>query len=154
MAKLTQAEVKAKADEWAGLQKKIGRAEAARNAEIDPFLIEFNERTEPIRKKHEGRIFSLRTQADEIEAEVLGWLNGVGKPIALAGELAVAANEATVGRRVIDVKKFLDFLHTKGRGVYDCVTVLVAKAELLLGKTAVDEISTKETKLLASLKMK
>lgn len=154
MAKLTREKVKELTNEWAKLQAKITRAEAARNAEIDPYLVEFNERTEPIRARHDTKILSLRTQADEIEAKVLGWLNGVGKPIALDADAAVAANETVVGKRVISVQQFFDRVKERSAAFWDCVSVGVAKAEKLIGKTAVDEISMKETKLVASLKLK
>jgi hypothetical protein len=81
-------------------------------------------------------------------------LNGAGKPLVLEGDLAIASVESVVGRRMIDVEKFLKAAKGKGAAMWDCVSVAVAKAEKLLGKTEVDKISAKETKLVASLTLK
>lgn len=154
MKKLTQAEVKAKADEWAAVEEKIARAERARNDELDPYLVEYNEKTEPIRQKHEKKINSLRTQADELKDQVLGWLNGVGKPVSLEGEKAVAEAYMKEGSRSIDARAFFDLVKAKGAEFWSCLRVEIGRAERFLGKTEVDRISTKETKLVASLKLK
>lgn len=154
MAKLTRAEVKERADEWAGLEAKIFNAEAAKNAELDPFIVAHNEAVKPILDRHDAKIEKLREKRDEIEREVLGWLNGAGKALVVEGEKAIAANEVKQGNRVIDLKKFLDYRQSKGNAVYECLSVAVAKAEKLVGKTEIDRISTKETKLVAVLKLK
>lgn len=154
MAKLTQAEVKAAADEWADLQAKITKAENAKNAEIDPYLVKFNKETAPILAKHESKINKLREQAGELEQTVIGWLNGVGKPIALEGEKAVAEVHLKESSRTIDSQKFFELVKAKGAEFWGCVSVGIAKAEKFLGKTEVDRISSKETKLVASLKLK
>lgn len=154
MAKLSQAEVKATADAWAAVKVKIGKAERALYDEIDPYLVRYNKETAPIRAKHEKKINSLREQADELEQTVIGWLNGVGKPIALMGEKAVAEVHLKECSRVIDVEKFFATVKAKGSEFWACVSVGIAKAEKFLGKTEVDKIATKETKLVPSLKLK
>lgn len=154
MAKMSQADVKAKADEYARLDVKISKACDAMNADLDPLLQKLEKDSAPIRAKHEPKIDKLRNEQAAIEAEVLGWLNGVGKPIVLEGELATASVDLSVGRRTIDVEKFLKAAKGKGAAMWDCVSVAVAKAEKLLGKTEVDKISAKETKLVATLTVK
>lgn len=154
MANLSQAAVKEAADEWARVQSKIAKAERAKNDEIDPYLARFNEETEPIRSKHEKKINSLREQADELEQKVIGWLNRVGKPIALEGELAVAENHIKEGPRQIDPKAFFDLVKAKGAEFWNCLKVEIGKADRFLGKTEVDRIATQESKLVASLKLK
>lgn len=154
MAKLTQAEVKAKADEWVNIGREIEKKEAALNAALDPFLVEYNEKTRPVRAKFEKKINSLREQRDEIEEIVKDWLTAQGKAIVIESDLAVAANELVVGKRTINVQKFFDRVKEKNAAFWDCVSVGIAKAEKLLGTTAVDEISTKEARLTPSLKRK
>jgi hypothetical protein len=154
MPKLTQNEIKSKADEWAKLGKRIERCEAEKNAELDPFIKKHLKGIQPILDHHDPKIQKLRDQQAEIYSEIVGWLNNQGKPLTLAGELAVATVETKVGSRVIDVKKFLEKAKDKGEALWDCVSVAIAKAEKLIGKTAVDEISTKDTKLVPSLKLK
>jgi len=154
MAKLTQAEVKGLADEWAGFQAKIARAEAKRNEELDPFIVEYNEKTKPITAKHDAKIQKLKDEQAAIGKRVTEWLASHGKAIVLEGEAAVAANEVKVGSRVIDAEKFFSLVKAKGSEFWGCVTVQIAKAEKFLGKTEVDKISSKESKLVPVLKLK
>lgn len=154
MAKLTQAEVKAKADEYAGLQQKIQKAEDAKARELAPFEAEFEEKTAAIVEKHDAKIVKLANQAAAIEDEVLGWLNGVGKPIALEGELAVASVQLKTSSRKIDPETFFKYVKDKSAAFWDCVSIGIAKAEKLVGNDKIDQISSTESKLVASLKLK
>lgn len=154
MAKLTQAEIKAKADEWAAYDAKITKAEQAKNEALDPFIVRFNEDTKAIHAKHGPKIQQLRDAKALIEAEVMDWLSTQGKPITLAGEKAVATVEVKVGSRVIDVEKFFAAVKEKNTAFWACVSVVIAKAEKLIGAAKVDEISTKKTGLVPSLKLK
>lgn len=154
MAKLTQAEVKAKADEYARLTEKIGKAEDAKARELDPYRAEYEEKTAAIVSKHDSKIQKLADQAAAIEDEVLGWLNGVGKPIALEGELAVASVQLKTSSRKIDPETFFKFVKEKTAGFWDCVSIGIAKAEKLIGNDKIDKISSQDTKLVASLKLK
>jgi hypothetical protein len=140
MAKLSQADVKARADEYARLDRKISKASDDMNAELEPLLEKLEKDSAVIRKRHEPKIQKLRDTQAAIEQEVLGWLNGAGKPLVLEGDLAIASVESVVGRRMIDVEKFLKAAKGKGAAMWDCVSVAVAKAEKLLGKTEVDKI--------------
>lgn len=154
MPKLSQADIKAKADEWARVNEKITKAEAAKTDELQPHVEKFNRNTDEVRNRHDKKINSLRAQADEIQSEVVDWLASQGKVISLESEKAIAANELRIGNRIIDPQKFLEKAKEKGAAAWDCVTVAIAKAEKLLGKTTIDEISTKDSKLVASLKLK
>jgi hypothetical protein len=154
MAKLSQADIKAKADEWADLGKKIAKAETAMNDELGPFLILHNEAIKPILEKHEPKIGKLRDKQSEILVEITGWLNAQGKPIVLAGEKAVAAVEMKVGPRAVDPKTFFDLVKTKGSEFWACLKVEIAKAEKFLGKSELDKISEKKSGLVPTLKLK
>lgn len=154
MAKLTQAEIKAKADEWAKLDGKIKKAESDKGVELDPFIVEFNEKTKLIVEKHDNKIAGIASKKAAVEGEILGWLEGQGKPIALAGDLAIAANEMQVSSRKIDARKFFDKVKDRGAAFWQCVTIGIQKADKYLGKTQVDAMATKESKLVASLKLK
>ena len=154
MAKLTQAEVKAKADEYARLQQKMQKAEDARNRELEPFRAEYEEKIAAIVSKHDSKMQKLADQAAAIEDEVLGWLNGVGKPIAIEGELAVASVQLKTSSRKIDAQTFFNFVKDRSAAFWECVTIGIAKAEKLVGNDKIDKISSQETKLVASLKLK
>lgn len=158
MAKLSQAAVRQLADEWAEKKAAIAKAEAARNAAIEPIIARHNEELAPVLKRHDAKIEKLQAEADSISGEVLGWLNSHGSPIRLEGELAVAEFKTGTkqGPRVIDVKQFLETARSKGEAMYDCINVLVSKAEKLLGKVELDQISTRpeSTTTDVTLKMK
>lgn len=154
MAKLTQADIKLMADQYAVLDKKISKACGAMNDELAPLLEDLEKKSAPIRKKHEAKIQKLRDEQAAIETEVVGWLNRAGRPLALEGELAIAAVESKVGSRVIDPQKFFDLVKAKGSEFWACFRVEIAKAERFLGKTKVDEVSTKESKLVATIRIK
>lgn len=154
MAKLSQADIKAKADQWAGLGEKIRKAEEARDADLEPHRKKYEAAYDEVGKQHDPKIDKLHTQRAALETEVLDWLQAQGKTVSLEGSKAVAANELKVGARVIDPHKFFERAKEKGAAAWECVTVAIAKAEKLIGKTAVDEISTKDSKLVPSLKLK
>lgn len=154
MAAMTQAAVRETADKWAEIQAKIQRAERAKNDALAPYVERHNEELRPILETHDKKINSLRVQADELEEMVLGWLNRVGKPISLEGEKAVAEVHLKESSRQIDAKAFFDLVKAKGAEFWGCVSIGIAKAERFLGKTEVDKISTKDTKLVAALKLK
>lgn len=74
MAKLSQAQIKTKTDEWGAVTRKVANAEIAKNTELRPFEEEFNQATEQIRNKHDRKLNSLREQADEIQDEIVAAL--------------------------------------------------------------------------------
>lgn len=147
MAKLSQSAVKQKADDWAVLKGKIGKAETALNRELEPFIERHNEEIKPVLEKHEAKIAKLVDAANVIEAEVFEYLAAQAKDVVLAGSLAVAERktETKIGSRVIDVSKFLEAAKSHGAKMWECVTVAIKKAEDLIGKKEVDAIASKPT---------
>jgi hypothetical protein len=154
MAKLSQADIRAKADEWVSLGNKIEKAQAARDADLKPHQDKYQKACEDVYAVHDPKIEKLQAKRDAIERDVIDWLESQGKTISIETDKAVASNQLKVGARVIDPHRFFEKAKDKGVAAWDCVTVMIAKAEKLLGKTAVDEISTKDSKLVASLKLK
>lgn len=147
MAKLTQTQVKEKADKWAAAKAKIAKAEKDRSAEIEPYLQQYNEDTKPIVEKYDAKIGKLQQEADALETELLGYLSEQTKDVQLDGKLAVAERktETKIGSRVIDVQKFLETAKSHGSKMWECVSVAIKKAEDLIGKKEVDAIATKPT---------
>jgi hypothetical protein len=154
MPKLTQAEIKAKLDDWAKADQKIQKATQAMNAALEPLERKHALAIQPVLDEHDAKIQKLADQKRKIETEVIDWLKTQNKPLVVEGNLATAANETKVGSRVIDVQKFFDAVKEKNASFWDCVSVAIAKAEKLVGKTKVDEISTKDSKLVPSIKLK
>lgn len=141
MSKLTKAAVAERIDEWAILKAKIQKAAEAKAAEIAP-----------IADRHDKKISKLTDEADEIEGIVLGYLEAQNKDQMIATNLAVAEQktETKIGSRVIDVQAFMKAAKSKGAAMYDCISVAVAKAEKLLGKTEIDKISDKKETVTVS----
>lgn len=85
----------------------------------------------------------LAAKADELELLIRNWLRVHGRPVRIEGQKAVAEFAVTekFGGRQIDVKAFLQRAAGHGDAAYECLTVAVAKAERLLGETAINEIS-------------
>lgn len=158
MAKLSQKAVRERADEWAVLLRKIRTAEAARDAALAPIIERHADELAPVLNKHDAKIEKLQAHADEIYREVKEWLEARGEPVRLEGERAVAEFRIAtkLGPRVVDVKRFLDAARPKGEAMFDCISILVAKAEAVLGKRDLDAISHRpETKVIeAGLKLK
>ena len=154
MPKLTQATVKTKADEWFKTGQQIEKAERARSEALRPYEEKFEKDTKPVREAHDAKIQKLYDKQSELEREVIEWLESQKKPITVAGDKAIAENVTKVGSRVIDPQKYLDKAKDKGSAMWDAVTIVIATAEKLLGKKTIDEISTKKSKLVASLRAK
>lgn len=145
MPKLSQAAVKAKADEWAAKKTAIAKLEQQKADALGPIYQRHNEELKPFLAKYDPKIEKLQQEADAIESEVIGWLTTNDKQVRLEGEKAVAAYETgtKLGSRVIDVKKFLEVAKAKGGVMFGCINILVANAEKLLGKKELDQISTR-----------
>lgn len=156
MAKLSQKAVKELADQWAAKKAEIAKLQAKRNAAIEPIIAQHNEELAPMLRRFDPKIEQLESEADSISGQVLGWLNEQGAPIRLEGENAVAeyALQTKVGARVIDVKKFLETAKSTGEAMFDCINILVAKAEKLLGKNELDQISERPESESVSVTLK
>lgn len=154
MPKLTQAQIKSKLDDWAKADSKIQKATETMNAALEPLERKHALAVLPVLGEHTPKIQKLQDQKAAIEAELIDWLRSQNKPLTIEGDLAVAANETKVGSRVIDVQKFFDAVKEKNADFWSCVSVAIAKAEKLIGKNKVDDLSTKSTTLVPSIKKK
>ncbi len=145
---LSKAAVKERLAEYASVVAKIETAEKKQNAELDPYLVQYNEDTAPILEKHEKKLTPLIEKRDELAAEIYGYLDAQEKDtvVEMAGYVAERKTQTKLGARVIDVKKFLVAAKSKGEAMYACITVLVKKAEDLMGKE-IDQISTRPEKV-------
>lgn len=145
MAKFNKKTSIEKQELWADAKAKLAKAEAAKIAALDPYILEFNERTKPIHERHDKKIAALRDEAAVLEKEVLEALEDAG-PIRLETERTVAEHAVgvKVGNRVASVKKLLGYVAEKGEDViYGCLGVVLKTAETVIGKKELDEICTK-----------
>jgi hypothetical protein len=151
MPKLTQAEIKAKADEWAKAIGLVAKAVETKEAFLAPLV-------EP----HDRKIEKLQDQADKIEAEIIAWLDGQPKAIRLEAKKAIAELElferTTLGPRVIDPEKFIATAKRQNKNPWPCIKVEVGKGEKLLGPKDINSISerseTTTTVRFPSLRLK
>lgn len=152
MGKMTKAAAMDLMDSWEAVQKKIARAEKARNAELEPLIERHNEELKPILEKHDVKIGKLTDQAASLENQVVGYLEAQNKDqvISTGGAVAEQKTETKIGARVIDPKRFYDLVKSKGSEFWGCLKVEIAKAERFLGKTQVDEIADKKETTVVS----
>jgi uncharacterized protein YecT (DUF1311 family) len=151
MAKLSQAAIKAKADEWGSYKRKIAKLESDKTEELKEFMEQFAAATKEINDAYDPKLKSLRDKAAAVEAEVIAWLTEHGEAITLSGKIANAVNADKIGNRVVDAVKFFE---RAGEKFWSCVTVGVKKAEEAIGKTELDKICTKPKTLEPSLTLK
>jgi hypothetical protein len=154
MPKLSQSDIRAKADEWATLGTKIQKLESVRDEEVEPHRQKFLKACDEVNAAHDPKIEKLQAKRNELYSEVIDWLNAQGKTISLEGDKAIAVVEAKVGSRVINPQKYLAKAKEKGEAMWSAVNIVIKEAEKLLGKKTIDEISTKDSKLVASIKLK
>lgn len=151
MAKVNQKIIKEKLEAWTVLQVKIGKVVSKRDKQLEPLIKEHNEKTKPILEEFDSKVAPFRTQAAEIEKEISALLtanideSGNPIPIIIAGESATVTVTKSEGARIVSVQKFFDLVKTKTSAFWDCLSVGVAKADKLIGKDKVDEISEKRT---------
>ena len=147
MAKLSKKAVLELMDEFRSVTEAITKAEAAAAKALEPLMEAHEAACRPIKEKLEQKTLPLADRRTEIKNEIFGYLEQQGKDQVLrspGGVVAEQKTETKVGSRVIDVEKFLKAAKSKGAAMWSCVTVAIAKAEKLLGKELIDEISTKK----------
>ena len=144
VAKLSQNEIRHKADEWAANEKKCERARRMRDE--DPVVI-----------RHDAKIAKLQDKSNELASEIYAYLNAQTKDVEIATALAIAERKTQkkLLPRLVDVKKFLAKAKSKGDAMYECIRVEVQKAEKLLGDD-IETISNRPEKIdvVTSLRLK
>lgn len=154
MARMTQQQVKAAIEELSQIRDAIELNRSKLNAALEPHIEAHNEAVKPVLAKYEPKIAKLEAEYAGLESAITEWLAGQGKPVVIETEYGIAANEVKQSARRIDVKRFFEAARSKGEAMWDCVTIAVAKAERLLGKTEIDSISTTESKMVPTVRLK
>lgn len=144
---LSQKAIKELCTEWSALQPTIARAEEAKHREMEPIVRRHNEELKPVLAKHDPKIEKLVTRSDEIRTQIREWMLAQKKDVSFDGDDWVAGihHGSSLGARIVDVKKFLALAKRHGDAIYECVTVILKKAEPLIGKKKLDEISERPT---------
>lgn len=94
--------------------------------------------------EYERAIAAIAERAGPIEKEIRDWFETHGRAMRITGNEAFAELfiDKKFGSRKIDLQSFLAATEDcDERDVHECLTVSVAKAEKLLGETALNKIS-------------
>ncbi|MBS1793370.1 MAG: hypothetical protein JSS81_05920 [Acidobacteria bacterium] len=151
MAKVNPKEVKEKLEQWAVLQDRLLKLEGTRNKKLDPHIRQFEESTKPIREEFDKKAGPIREKAAALQAEIEIMLRGERdaqgnpKPATIASVNAVASIERRDGSRIINAKKFFDFVKNKNEKFWQCFTVLIKEAKNVVSEKEIDDLSTKKT---------
>jgi hypothetical protein len=162
MAKLTQRDIRTKADEWALLADEIEKAETVREKRMKPLIERQNEELAAAVRPYDKKIEKLSTAFDALYEEIMGWLGSQPKAIKIESERAIAElrleTTTRVGPRVIDVQAFIAKATSRKKDPWGAVKVEVGKAERLLGPDDINAVSTRpetvSTERVASLDLK
>ena len=136
------------------------KTELSRNKELDPLIREHNAKIAPIVETYDAKLTPLRSQSTDLEKEIDALLkanvDGEGDPVPvhIATEMAGAELTKTEGARVVSVLKFFDSVKTRTAAFWECLKVEVGKADKLLGKDKVDQISEKSTSFKVKISLK
>lgn len=160
MAKVKEKEVKTKLDEWAKLQEKISQAENVRNKKLAPLVAKHNEETKPFIEACDAKTQPWVQKCTTLEAEIKALIeadrdaDGNPKPITISTELATATVEKKVGSRIVNVKKYFDFVKVKTEEFWKSLKVTIKDAEPIVGKNKIDDLSDKKTDFVTAIRLK
>ena len=143
MAKPTLEEIKAAADEYVKLSRRIATVETARERAMAPVIERHAKEVAEATGSFDKRIEKLERQAAEKRAFVKAFLAGRTRTFADQGEISEfgVMVGSKPGTRVPDREKLRKLCREKGVDYDAITTVLLGEADKALGVTAVTEIS-------------
>lgn len=149
----TKADITAALTRWASLRRKKGRIETAQAKELSPLREAYEQQIAPILTTYAAKLSPVEEELRQLEgairATVLGATDKAGahKFPRVASDSAVA-ELSTSSRRELDPQLFFDLFTPEQRDgrFWGCLSVLIGKAEKLLGGARLDEhATTKQT---------
>ena len=160
MAKVNQKQVKEYLEEWAKVQAKITKEENTRNKKLHPFQVQYTEDTKHILEDFDKKTSPLREKSAEIFAGIKVLLesdrdaDGNPKQNIIISENALVKVERKDGSRIINARKFFDFVKDKNDKFWNCFTVLIKEAKNVVSEKEIDDLSTKKTTFDVSISLK
>jgi phage host-nuclease inhibitor protein Gam len=157
---LNKSKIKEDLEQYAQTRQKIEKLESQRNKALDPLIKEHNEKTAPIIAKYDEKTAPLQDKLKTFEKNILDALKanvdaeGNPKEILIETETAKASVVKSQGSRVVDVEKFFAAVKEKNQAFWNCLNVLIGKAETLIGKDKIDAISEKKTSFSLTVSLK
>lgn len=157
MAKLTHADIKAKAEEYAKTIGQIGKVKKAyvkevsgimdqQAVEMADLVADHAEELKPFEDRYQPKIDKLNEKAAGLYSEILGWLQQQKKSITLETENTVLRllKGSRPGNRKVDPAKFVEICIKRGiEGFWRAVNVVLKDAEPILGKNDLEAICSK-----------
>ncbi len=157
MAKLTQAQVKEKAEEYAKCAKQIGKLNAGyaketaelyarQETELAKVIAAHTQELQPFEDKFQPKIDKLNDKAAGLYSEILGWLQGQSKSVTIETENTILRllKGSRPGNRKVDPAKFIEICVKRGiEGFWKAVNVVLKDAEPILGKNDLEAICSK-----------
>ena len=93
-------------------------------------------------------------KADKVKKQIFAWLKTNGRVLTITGSKAIAKRFEKFGDRGIEIEKFFEATaENTVDEINECLKVEIKKAEELLGKATVDEISNRPTVKSNSLEL-
>lgn len=144
--------------ELEGLYKSREKIEAKRAKEVAPHQSAFDEATREILSKYTEQVSPVNVRIvaleKEVAAQMLAKLDASGnlKLNKVESEKLIAEAMFTQSREV-SPETFVNTARGKA-GFWDCVSVLIGKAETLLGKSELDKITKLKRKYSVSIRAK
>lgn len=145
--RLTQADVRMLAEQWAVLTKRIDKLEASHAAERAPIVERHQKELAPIADKYDAKVEPLQEKADAIEMRILEWLDGQKRPVRIESKSAIAefAKGVKFGDRIVNAEVFVrKCVERKIKDFWRLVTVTLKNAETVMGKNDMEEICSKQ----------
>jgi hypothetical protein len=142
----TKAGIEAALTRWASLRRKKGRLEGAQAKELTPLREAYESASAPILAKHAPGLTAVEEEVSQCEAAIRdAVLNAKGKdgshkfPRLTSGK--VVAELHTSSRRELSPQTFFELVPQAEREskFWGCLSVLIGKAEKLLGAARLDE---------------
>lgn len=144
-----------------GLYTKREELKTAQNKQTDKHLKIFNEATKPINEKFDKKLLPINSEISELEKSIKTAFDStkdkdgsfkLGK--VEHGSLIVEPVSSQSAREV-DAKVFFDSVPANKReSVWSSLKVLIAKAEKLVGKEALDKIASVKTTWSVTIRRK
>ncbi len=152
--------VKEHLQEWAELQAKLSRAETDKNNKLAPYIESHNESVKPILDAFEAKTTVWRQKSTELQTKIIAMVEnnrdpeGNPKPVLIASADAMVSIEKKEGSRIVDPKKYFDFVKEKNSQFWESVKIVLKHAEKIVGKNMADDLSDKPVTYVSTVKRK
>ena len=160
MPRAVKKHIKVDLEKWAKLKKRIANLKKKRDRELAPFIEEHNEAIKStlaeFEKKHAPVLKKLAAAENDILKALKADVDKDGNPKVVtiesdAASVAVTKNE---GNRLVDSKKFFEFVKVKNEAFWKSVKIILKDAKDVVSEKEIDKLSKKPVTYKAEVKLK